>query len=139
MNLYQLIYKSYATRALTAEEFADIMVEAKVNNKEIDVTGCLLFKDGVFLQVLEGDKKDLVKLYKKIQRDSRHAQAEQLYFESTNERTFQNWSMKMINLSFEGKNAFPELINVFTAVKNNETVDGVPASKRLLDYFKQSH
>ena len=139
MNLYQLVYKCYAVSELTPEEFADILVEARVNNVKMDVTGCLLFKDGVFLQVLEGDKQNLLKLYKKIQFDQRHTQVDKLYFESANERTFKKWSMKMINLSFEGNNAFQELYHVFVAAKNNEIVDGVPASKRLLDYFKQSH
>lgn len=136
MNLYQLIYKSYATERLTPEGFADILVEARVNNEKKHITGSLLYRDGAFLQILEGDKKDLLAVFEKIERDARHTQVELLHFEPATQRLFQRWSMQMFNLSFGDTPAFPELKQIFTAVKNKEKIDGVPGIKKLLNFFK---
>lgn len=99
-NLYQLLYKSYATKALTVEEFADLLVGARVKNDALGITGILLYKSGVFVQLLEGDKKNIEELYDVIKSDARHTQVECLYFKPASDRVCESWAMKIHNLDF---------------------------------------
>jgi len=42
------------------------------NNNKKDITGILLYLEGTFLQVLEGNQEDLKTLFDKIKQDVRH-------------------------------------------------------------------
>jgi hypothetical protein len=44
----------------------------KLKNNDLKITGILMYSDGNFLQVLEGQKDLIDPLFKKIKQDSRH-------------------------------------------------------------------
>ncbi|HWF37906.1 MAG TPA: BLUF domain-containing protein [Candidatus Acidoferrales bacterium] len=52
------------------------------------VTGMLLYKDGCFMQVLEGNEEAVIDLAEKIQRDPRHKNMMTLYQGDSPERQF---------------------------------------------------
>ena len=61
--LYQLVYSSKAINKMILSHLIGILRKARINNKLSDVTGLLVFVDGMFLQVLEGEEgkvKDLM-------------------------------------------------------------------------------
>ena len=64
--LFELIYHSQALPHISEEDHADILRVARTFNKENDITGCLLFHKGQFLQLLEGEFETLNKLYGKM-------------------------------------------------------------------------
>ena len=50
----QSVYASVATEAMPKSKLYKLLSQARVNNKLNNITGLLIYVDGVFLQVLEG-------------------------------------------------------------------------------------
>ena len=72
--LVRLMYASRAVPAVDQEELIAILKKSKVNNAKSGVTGALCFSEGVFIQVLEGGRTAVSKLYNRIASDARHTQ-----------------------------------------------------------------
>lgn len=97
-NVFQLTYRSRAVEGLTAIKIKEIVDEAVAFNKQHDITGCLVFDQGYFIQLLEGEKGIVEELYTKIKKDKRHYQFEILSKGSTSERQFKSWDMGYISM-----------------------------------------
>ena len=97
--LVRLLYASRAVPALDQEELVSILKKSKANNPALGVTGVLCFSEGIFMQVLEGGRSNVNKLYHRIATDSRHTQVELLCYEEIGERRFAGWSMGQVNVS----------------------------------------
>ncbi len=97
-NLIQLIYASSARQLLTEDEIMAILEVSRRKNAERNITGILLYKDGNFLQVLEGDEEAVTSLYRTIERDQRHKGLILLAKRKIAEREFPDWSMGFVNL-----------------------------------------
>ncbi len=80
---YQLMYHSVAKADISSDEINAIREIAKANNKDKNITGCLLYHNAQFLQLLEGNKADVENLFKKISEDGRHSQITRLFEEET--------------------------------------------------------
>ena len=93
-ELKRVVYVSEKTDVSDAA-LKDIIASSKKNNPEKDVTGCLLSGSNSFLQLLEGPREFIDRLYSKISRDSRHENIMTLYDKKINERLFLSWSMKL--------------------------------------------
>ena len=91
--LYQLIYVSTAVQPFGAGELADLLRHARRTNQARGLTGMLLFHEGSFLQVLEGPKHEVLKLYARIERDPRHVTSRVLLRGEIEERSFGGWAM----------------------------------------------
>ena len=77
------------------DSLANIISSSKKNNPELGITGCLLSGSNSFLQLLEGPKQTIDKLYCKISADSRHKNISKLNDELIGERLFSSWSMRL--------------------------------------------
>ncbi len=97
--LVRLMYVSRAVPAVDQEELLAILRKSKANNPALGVTGVLCFSEGTFLQVLEGGRSAVNKLYNRIAGDSRHTQVELLSYEEIGERRFAGWSMGQVNMA----------------------------------------
>ncbi|MEZ6117592.1 MAG: BLUF domain-containing protein [Pirellulaceae bacterium] len=100
-KLMQLVYASAATVKFDDERLDSLLSRARHNNRFLNVTGVLLFKDQTFLQVLEGKASVLKTLYEKIEQDDRHTDVVQLIQEPIAERNFGTWSMGFVANSKE--------------------------------------
>jgi Sensors of blue-light using FAD len=96
--LVRLIYTSRAVPAVDQEELLAILRQSKTNNHRSGVTGALCFSEGVFLQVLEGGRDAVNKLYNRIASDTRHTDVMLLNYEEIDERRFAGWSMGQVNM-----------------------------------------
>ena len=97
--MIHLIYISSATRNLTEMDLLDLLHQARDRNKRQNVTGMLLFKEGAFLQVLEGAADDVDEIYSSILRDDRNAGNYLVEREEIAERNFSQWSMGFQDLT----------------------------------------
>jgi hypothetical protein len=93
MNTYQVLYVSKAKKEIDEQSIKEIVDQATTHNSKTGITGILLFRGGIFLQLLEGEKSKVDFLYKKISNDSRHEQVTQIFCLEKNEPLFENWSM----------------------------------------------
>lgn len=91
--MYELIYCSNANKNLTAEDISTILKTAQDFNLKNGITGCLLYHNNEFLQILEGDTKTIRALYANIEKDKRHSNVILLAESEKDERIFENWSM----------------------------------------------
>ena len=97
-TVYQLTYRSKATEKIGQEQIMEIVDEAIAFNRRHDITGCLLFDQGYFLQILEGEKQTVNTLYQKIKKDPRHLQIDILSKGMSSQRIFTAWNMGFVNM-----------------------------------------
>ena len=94
VDLKRVIYVSEKTDSSDAS-LAQIIDSSTKNNPETGVTGCLLSGSNSFLQLLEGPRQTIDRLYVTINADSRHKNVVMLTDEDIDERLFASWSMKL--------------------------------------------
>ena len=93
-DLKRVIYVSERTHTSEAS-LSNIIASSKKNNRESGITGCLLSGRNSFLQLLEGPKQTIDKLYLRISADNRHKNLIKLNDEEIGERLFSTWLMKL--------------------------------------------
>ena len=91
--LHRIIYLSSVSKDLTNEEVHNLLLLSKINNKKNNISGLLLFIDGNFIQVLEGDKDTINDLFQKIEKDTRHKNVTKVIEDTIESRQFENWDM----------------------------------------------
>ena len=94
VDLKRVIYVSEKTDSSDAS-LAQIIDSSTKNNPETGVTGCLLSGSNSFLQLLEGPRQTIDRLYVTINADSRHKNVVMLTDEDIDQRLFASWSMKL--------------------------------------------
>jgi len=97
--MYELIYRSLAAEDITSDDIEDILNESREFNARHDITGCLLFFNNEFVQILEGDKAVIKGLFEKISKDFRHTDVMLLNEDDKEERIFNNWTMAYYNVN----------------------------------------
>ncbi len=98
-NLISLIYASSAARPIATDELLTILGKARENNKLLDITGMLLYRNGNFLQALEGPESAVTTLYSTIQQDPRHYQVTKILQRPIQKRDFADWEMGFVDLN----------------------------------------
>ena len=93
MKLMQLVYCSqpfgYSLEILSA-----ILVASRANNRKNDITGALICRSDIFLQLLEGPVQNVKNTYEAIQNDDRHINVYHLIDQPVKKRLFPAWAMK---------------------------------------------
>ena len=97
--LVRLLYASRALAPIAPEALMTILRQSKANNPSHGITGVLCCSQDIFLQVLEGGRSAVNRLYNRIVTDPRHKDVELLSYEQINERRFAGWSMGQVNLT----------------------------------------
>ena len=72
-QLIHCIYASTAAAIFKESDIPALLEHARTANSERALTGMLLYIEGGFFQVLEGDEADVDDVYARINRDSRHS------------------------------------------------------------------
>ncbi len=93
IELIQCIYASAASRDFETVELAELLQAARENNAKLGLTGMLLYAEGSFFQVLEGQPDVVEALYAKIESDRRHDQVTLVIKEPIPKRYFDAWTM----------------------------------------------
>ena len=97
--LIRLIYVSKAVDPQSPALTDSILRKAHTWNTQNDITGVLCEGQGVFLQVLEGERGNVTRLYARISADPRHKDLELIHCESITCRRYGEWSMARVGLS----------------------------------------
>lgn len=69
---FAISYVSTAVRDLKQKEVDEILEETQIRNNKHGVNGLLIYSDGNFFEVLEGEKIRIKELFKIIGEDERH-------------------------------------------------------------------
>jgi hypothetical protein len=74
-------------------ELTGILTTSRKNNTPVGITGMLLYYDGTFMQVLEGEEAAIREVFARVAQDTRHSRIIKLLEEYVPERSFPDWSM----------------------------------------------
>ena len=113
-DLKQLIYCSDARKAMDPVALRSILERARIRNAELGITGMLLYSNGRFIQVLEGESGPIDALYDKIALDPRHDHVRTVMSLSVKARDFPQWSMAYRVVSQADIQVHPELNDFFS-------------------------
>ncbi|MDP2119777.1 MAG: BLUF domain-containing protein [Hoeflea sp.] len=91
--MLQILYVSGASRPMSDADIEDILTVSKRNNVKAGITGMLLWADGMFIQVLEGEVDKVRALAARIRSDARHRHFMMLLEHQSEDRLFSEWSM----------------------------------------------
>lgn len=93
MSLIQLVYSS---RPFGFDDgvLYGILTQARRKNAEADITGCLVCRADIYLQLLEGPEAAVRSTYAHIVRDQRHDEVARHIDQPVDQRRFPDWAMK---------------------------------------------
>jgi len=136
MSLNCLVYVSLANQEMSDKHLQDLLKKAREKNEALSITGMLLFRDGFFMQALEGEQKDIENLFTTITNDRRHRDVLQIYKKPIPQRSFPDWKMGFNKIDDKSVAA----IDGFTDFLKNPTPEffmhRASEAEALLDQFK---
>lgn len=124
---YQIMYSSQASAPMTVAGLEQILADARTGNQARDVTGALVYVDGVFFQILEGEKDVLRNLMASIERDARHRAVKVFYEAEVDVRAFESWRMAYLSPT-------AEQMSTWAGLPGTTTVESL-----LSDVTRESH
>lgn len=133
-KIYQIIYASSASELFDEEELRDLLKLIRLINEKNDITGLLAYKDGNFIQALEGEEQKVIELMAKIERDARHGSIIELYKGFIEERQFFDWRMAFLNLPTESSQGFSDFLDPHKSAHEQSITSG--NAKRLMLNFR---
>ena len=92
-DLIQLIYSSQPFGFDNAM-LNGILIIARRNNPRDSITGALICRQDLYLQLLEGPRAAVEARYRSIARDNRHLEVVERVSRPVTERLFPNWAMR---------------------------------------------
>ena len=134
-SLVHCIYASSSTSEFSQEDIFEMLKKIRVNNAKLNVTGMLLYENGSFFQVLEGDEAVIEALYEKINADGRHVNISKIIQEPIEARSFGDWTMGYAGLNKKEMSEIDGLNDFFLGKSCFLNLDKGRA-KKLLGAFK---
>ena len=126
MALIQIIYVSSLSDIKLEHDIGKVLESSIRHNKENGITGMLLYANGNFLQVLEGEAEAVEKTFTRICADPRHYDIIHLISEPIAQRHFSQWSMGYQHLSDNYLREFPKYVPFFKFHANDEAIRAKP-------------
>ncbi|MGB8703808.1 MAG: BLUF domain-containing protein [Gillisia sp.] len=93
---YAIAYVSTATD-LERSEVENILEKSEKNNNKNDLTGILLFSEGNFFQIIEGEKEKILELYQKIKDDERHHNLIQIFGKDIHKESYDGYEAAFVS------------------------------------------
>ena len=105
---FEVSYRSMARRDITKKDVEELILLSRERNKKFGVTGCLIYHENIFFQIMEGPKKSVLRLYENIKQDNRHFDVLTIHQGTKLFRDFADWNMALfseehlLNISYQG-------------------------------------
>ena len=134
--LFQLIYTSAAESAMSGTELVALLEKARIHNAAQGIGGVLLYGQGRFIQVLEGERGKVEALYGRIEQDTRHDFVRIALAREVAAREFPEWSMGFRDLTDDLLAQHPQVRYFFDEHFDGHAFghDGSPARFLLLAF-----
>jgi len=132
--MYQLVYVSEETRPFSDDDLVELLKTSRRNNIQVDVTGILLYKNGRFVQVLEGPEEAVRSVFDIIKADERHTNISVAIEQSVDEREFGEWEMGFARVADAAQDGVEGVSNF---MEGDATSEEVHAQKtKVLSFLK---
>ncbi len=96
MDIFHLVYRSKSVGAPDGETLRAILEVSRKRNKEDLITGFLIYRDGFFMQLLEGPQKKVRETLSRIEADKRNTALTVLGEAHSSNRMMPDWSMALV-------------------------------------------
>ena len=97
--LHFVIYVSQAVEPLSAKTLSLLQQQSRRANRLAGITGCLIYQDGYFMQMIEGTEEAIASLLDKIKKDVRHCNFRIVIEGPTQHRVFADWGLELRDLT----------------------------------------
>lgn len=91
--VFTLVYSSTTDHDWSSDELLALLTYSRDWNDDHGITGLLLYRDCVFMQLLEGEEGEIRYLFSHIVTDRRHQDVDLLWTDEADARRFGDWSM----------------------------------------------
>lgn len=102
MSLCSLVYVSSAKKDLSENALKNMLGQWRESNKQSEISGMLLYRDGFFMQAIEGEEEKVDHLFDHISMDARHEDIVVVYKKPIKQRAFQNLPMGLDKIDDAG-------------------------------------
>jgi hypothetical protein len=138
-TMISLIYVSTAAHPFSKEELIAILQQSHARNKELGVTGLLLYRDSNIIQVLEGEKTVVRQLFKDREADPRHYGVLRLTERPIKHRQFADWRLSFKDHDDSALAELPGYSQFMNLPPNpNTSPSGRDTACKLLDGFRRN-
>ncbi len=133
---YAICYVSSVSNDVNLKEIKELLKSSANYNNQHDIRGVLLYAEGNFFQILEGDKQLVGEIYQHIQKDPRHKNIIQVVGKNLKQGAFDGYKAEIVN---ESNKSNYELVKEYM-----EQVEGLDSQtqevvKRMLEVFIDTH
>ena len=130
-KIFQIIYASTTSYLYTEKELNNLLEQSRTANLKIGITGLLAYKDGNFMQTIEGQEQKIMELMLKISRDTRHHGIILMFKGFIERREFSNWS----NLSGDSSEGFSDFL-ISDKSEHEKKISAGKAKTLMLNFRK---
>ena len=134
--LSRMLYISTAVGPITTAVTGTILRTAQAHNAASGITGVLCQGQGVYLQVLEGERSQVDALYARIVQDKRHQNVVLRQQEDITRRRYGKWAMAHIDLAHaDVSQSQPPFFDPYTATADQvmAKMDDLIASGKVMN------
>jgi hypothetical protein len=143
--MHHIVYMSQAKEHLTPTTLVALLMQARMLNERQHVTGALVYGNGQFMQIIEGEEAVVKDLYGRIAKDPRHQNVFKLADKPIAARSFAEWSMafgEALTDQFQelkGLGGYMSQEQLAHQIETSSAADGVllDKMKRIVNAFKQ--
>lgn len=133
---YAICYVSTASKDVRENDIKELLDHSAQYNNEHDIRGVLLYAEGNFFQILEGEKKLVEEIFVNIKKVTRHQNLIQVVGKDLQQGAFDGFKAEMVN---ESNKYDYELVKEYM-----EQVEGLDSQtqgvvKHMLEVFIDTH
>lgn len=137
--MYQLVYISEVSDNFNPNDFEkgidQIWRRSTIANNRNDISGILLYLGTHFVQLIEGESEQVLKLFRKISKDPRHKNIQVVIKQEVSERTFEFCSMGFLDTEGLSRDDIERAMDCETLIKMSVAGARIPR-ERVLDIFE---
>lgn len=137
--MHAVVYVSTEAMHFRDQDLLRLLEQSRSKNLGLDITGLLLYKDGNFMQLLEGPPDAVRSVMVQIKTDPRHKRVQVMMDEEVPRREFSNWSMgfrKLSETTVADVPAYSDFLNVPLTIE--QFGHNPSRSLRFLRVFKET-
>ncbi|UZO79580.1 BLUF domain-containing protein [Aquimarina sp. ERC-38] len=129
--LFEISYRSVASPSMTPEDVKQIVEKAISFNKIHNITGCLIYHNQTFFQILEGAKEEVMRLYYQITQDPRHSSLVIVWKGVKFVRNFSMWNMALVTdngnlrVTYEDNTEHQDLGNIMNNLDSSKAISDI--------------
>lgn len=128
------VYKSKKIHNFSEMDLHALIKKSSENNEKNKITGVLLYNGNYFLQIIEGNDEEILKLYEKILSDGRHNHLVEVITTQIPNRYFSKFGMSYIDIRCKNK---IDLISNISEIRDKN--ENSPYYDRILRIISAFH